>query len=105
MNLYPIAGVTGNRPVWSIYILDENSITNKNTWCDRVQGISRSDKTFFGISIRYSLFSLLGIRYLLYFGSFLGVLLGFSLWFSLVSSDGIMVGFYEVFVLLLLLNF
>ena len=49
--LYPLSDVTGNRPVWSLYILDENSITDKNTWCDRVRGISSSEKTFFGIYI------------------------------------------------------
>ena len=44
MYLYPLADVTGNRPVWSVYIFDDNSITNKNTWCNRVRGISSSDK-------------------------------------------------------------
>ena len=81
----------------SVYISEENSITDKNTWCNRVRGISRSDITFFGISIRCSFFLLLGIRYLLDFWSF-------SFLFSLGSSDGIVVGFSEVFVLHLFLN-
>ena len=51
MYLYHLADVTWNRPVWSIYILDKNSIIEKNTWCDRVRGISSSDITFFGIYI------------------------------------------------------
>ena len=104
MYLYLLADVTGNRPVWSVYILDENFITDKNTWCDRVRGISSSDKTFIGISIRCQLFSLPGIRSLLYFGSLIGVLLGFYLGFSLGYSNGIVVAFFEVFVIILFFN-
>ena len=51
MYLYPLADVTGNRPLWSVYILDKNYITDKKTCCNRVQGISISVKTFVGISI------------------------------------------------------
>ena len=91
MYLYPLADVTGNRPVWYVYILDENSITDKNTWCNRVWGIYISDKIFFGISIRCSFFSLLGIKSLLDSGSLLGVLFCFSLG----SSDGIVVDFLK----------
>ena len=102
--LHPLADVTGNRPVWSVYILDENYITEKNTWCNRVQSISSSYKTFVGITICCSFFSLIGTRSLLDFGSLLSVLIGFSLGFSLGSSDGIVVAFSEVFVLILFLN-
>ena len=59
MYLYTCADVTGNLPVWSVYILDENSITNKNTWCDRVKNISSSDKTFVDVFIHRSFFLLL----------------------------------------------
>ena len=40
MYLYAFAGVIGNQPVWSVEILDENSITDKNTSCDCIQGSS-----------------------------------------------------------------
>ena len=50
---YPLEYVTRKRPGWSVYILEENSITDKNTWCDRVQGISSFEKTFVGIFIRW----------------------------------------------------
>ena len=92
MYLYPLADVTGKLPTWTVYILDKNSITNKKTGCDRVRGIYSSNKAFADFSFRCSLFSLLGIRYLLEFGSLLGVLLSFSLEYSLGSSDGIVVG-------------
>ena len=95
--LYPLADVTVNRPVWSVYILDENSITDKNTWCERVQGISSSDKTVVCFSIRFSLFSLLGIRSLIDFGTLLSVLLGFSLEYSLGTFWWDCGGFFRSF--------
>ena len=104
MYWYPLVDITGNRPVWSVYILEENSITDKNTCCNCVQGITSSNKNIVGISIRCSLFSLLVIRSLIDFGSLLCVLLGFYLLFSLGSSDGIVVAFSEIFVFILLLN-
>ena len=81
MYLYSLEDVTGNCPAWSVYSLDENSITEKNTQYYHVRVISSSDITFVGTSIRCSIISLFGMRSLLDFLSLLGVILGFYLWF------------------------